>query len=63
MSANDFPTARYLAEIIVSSCRVCHHRTATCELMDRWNGSLGFVCRPCGKAAIKEAKKEEGIEW
>jgi len=59
MSSNDFPTARYLADIIVTTCRICHQRKATCELMDRWNGSLGFVCRQCGKAAIADAKRGE----
>ncbi len=52
-----YPTARYLKPF-THACHICRERRAVCELMDRWNGSLGFVCRTCGVEAIKAAKIE-----
>jgi hypothetical protein len=34
-------------------------KTATVELIDRWNGAIGKYCVACGKRALEEQQRRE----
>jgi len=41
----------YIKEL-KEKCAACARR-ATCEVVDRWNGSCGKFCRDCAKRKLK----------